>query len=327
MSADRPRLPVSLHVSLSPGDLPHARLLLPHQLRAFAPFVSEIVLTVDAGEHAMPDLAPFAELIAPFRVRCPVWNLRVADHSSVRRRALGKALFGCNRSVPHRTYRRGPCLSYYDGWAATTQPYLFHLDSDMFFGGDLGGWLDTSVRLLNTDPRVVTCSPLAGPPRSDGTLNQSDLGAHPAIAGSHTFDTFSTRLFLMRRVDVVTPSPPLPWSPASLRNRLRAYLDGLPRLDLPENLLTRRMRNLGQLRVDHPGPGTPAFSLHPPHRNAEFYQRLPELITRAETSDFPDAQRGCYDINEALIDWSPQIAALLERRWWRVLLARLNPFR
>ncbi|HSI06969.1 MAG: hypothetical protein ACAH89_04775 [Rariglobus sp.] len=318
------RSPVSLHISLSPGDLPHARLLLPHQLRTFARHVSEIVLTVDGGEHTAPDLTPFSDLISPFRDTCPAWNLRTADHSHPRRLALAQAIFRRNQPMPHRTYRRGPCLAYYDGWAATNQPYLFHLDSDMFFGGDLGAWLETSVRLLATDPRVFTCSPLAGPPRPDGTINQPDLGSHPSAPRSHTFASFSSRLFLVRRVDVVTPVPPHPSTPAALRNRLRAWLEGLPRLDLPENLLTRRMQMLDQLRVDHPGPATPAFSLHPPHRSPEFYERLPEFITRAETSDFPEAQLGCYDVNEALIDWSPQITALLKRRWWRVLLARLT---
>ena len=72
----------------------------------------------------------------------------------------------------------------------------------------------------------------------------------------------------------------------------------------------------------HGGTGRPAFSLHPPHRNAEFYRRLPELVARTEADDFPADQRGCYDVNSSLIDWSAQIAALETRRWWRVLLAR-----
>lgn len=318
------RFPVSLHISLSPSDLRHARHLLPHQLRTLASHVEEIVLTVDSGAHSPPDLAPFIELTAPFREACTNWQIRPADHSLARRRELGFSFFGRHRPVPHRTYRRGPCLAYFDGWNATNQPYLFHLDSDIFLGGDFGSWMDSSIRLIQTDPCIFACNPLPGPPRIDGTLNQSDLGAHPAIPGSHRFSTFTSRLFLVRRSDLIGSRRPLPWKPANLRNRLRAHLEGLPRLDLPENLLTRRMRHLGQFRMDHPGAGSPAFSLHPPHRNEDFYRRLPELVARAESDDYPAAQRGCYDINEALIDWSPQISALCRRRWWRVPLERLR---
>lgn len=318
------RLPVTFHVSLSPGDLPYAKYLLPHQLRAFAPHVSEIVLTVDGGPEGTPDLSPFQELANPFLDSCPAWNIRMADHSESNRRSLARSLFGLEHAVPHRTYRRGPSLSYYDGWAAATQPFLFHTDSDMFYGGDIGAWLSSSLELFAADPKVFSCNPLAGPPRPDGTLNQSDLGPHPSAAGSHKFAGFSTRLFLVRRIDVVSPVPPLTWRPAILRNRVRALIDGLPTLDLPENLLSHRMLLRDEIRVDHPGPGSPAFSLHPPHRNADFYARLPELVTRAETDDYPDGQRGCYDVNATLIDWSPQIAALSQRRWWHALIARIT---
>jgi hypothetical protein len=318
------RPPVTLHVSLSPGDLRHARLILPHQLRMAAPQVAEVVLTVDGGEHSAPDLSPFTELAAPFRDRCPHWQIRAANHALARRLEIGRNIFHRNRPVPHRTYRRGPCLAYYDGWAAATQRYLLHLDSDMLLGGDLGAWISSSLCLLESAPEVFVCNPLPGPPRIDRTLNQPDFGSFQRVPGSHTFRHFTSRIFLLRRNDLVSPMPPLPRAPAAPRPRLRAWLEGLPTLDLPENLLTRRMHALGQCRVDHPGSGQPAFSLHPPHRNDAFFSRLPELVRRAETDDFPDAQRGCYDINEALIDWSPQIAALARRRWWRVLLARFN---
>jgi len=181
------------------------------------------------------------------------------------------------------------------------------------------------VRLLQNTPQVFVCNPLPGPPRADNTLNHTDLGPFPDLPRSHRFSTFTSRLFLVRRHDLATPAPPLPWAKASFRNRLRAHLEGLPRLDLPENLFTRRMHRLGLIRIDHSGTGHPAFSLHPPHRNEEFYRRLPELVARAENDDYPDAQRGCYDVNSSLIDWTPQILALRHRRWWRVLLSRLLP--
>ena len=316
--------PVSLHISLSPGDLPHARHILPHQLRAAASHVSEVVLTVDGVEPDSPDLGTFFELAEPFRPLCDVWQIRVVDHTEPHRRALSQNVFNSNRPLPRRTYRRGPCAAYFGGWATTTQPYVFHLDSDMFIGGNLDAWLASSIAVLEASPRVMACNPLPGPPRPDGSINQPDLGPMPGVQQSHTFAHFTSRIFLARRADLVAPQPPLTWSPAPLRLRLRAWLEGLPDLDLPENLFTKRMQTLHQVRLDHPGDGSPAFSMHPPHRNDEFYRRLSKFVSRVERNDFPDGQRGCYDLNKPLIDWSEQIAALSQQRWWKVLLRRLT---
>ena len=54
------------------------------------------------------------------------------------------------------------------------------------------------------------------------------------------------------------------------------------------------------------------WSLHPPHRSALFYERLPELINAVEREDIPDGQRGDYDINGSMIDWSSA-----QRTFWR----------
>jgi hypothetical protein len=41
----------------------------------------------------------------------------------------------------------------------------------------------------------------------------------------------------------------------------------------------------------------------------------------------PDAQRGCYDVGDALVDWSSAREALRRNAWWRRLARRLVPSR
>jgi hypothetical protein len=46
------------------------------------------------------------------------------------------------------------------------------------------------------------------------------------------------------------------------------------------------------------------WSLHPPYRSERFYTELPNLIRRVESDDIPDEQRGDFDINDAMLNWS-----------------------
>jgi hypothetical protein len=57
-------------------------------------------------------------------------------------------------------------------------------------------------------------------------------------------------------------------------------------------------------RIDLLGSASGMWVLHPPFRTPEFLRELPEIITRVETGDVPDGQRGDYDLNDAMIDWS-----------------------
>ena len=57
-------------------------------------------------------------------------------------------------------------------------------------------------------------------------------------------------------------------------------------------------------RVDFLGAGGGMWSLHPLYRSPSFYEKLPELIQRVEEGDIPDGQRGDYDLNDSMLDWS-----------------------
>jgi hypothetical protein len=73
---------------------------------------------------------------------------------------------------------------------------------------------------------------------------------------------------------------------------------------LPEDILSFSVRRAGFLRIDFLGQEPGMWSIHPPYRNAVFYERLPLLIRNIEQGELPDAQLGDYDINDSMVDWS-----------------------
>ncbi|HEY0947723.1 MAG TPA: hypothetical protein VGD81_20740 [Opitutaceae bacterium] len=314
------RHPVSLHISLAPRDVAHAGALLPHQLRQLAPHVEEVVLTVDGGPGTQDDdaaLAQFRSLVEPWRDAGPRLVLRNADYSPARRRELAAAFFR-HGTMPAQTYRAGPFHAYFDGWFATSREFVFHLDSDIFLGGDVGGWLAEAIALLRSEPQVLACNPLPGPPAPDFRINQPQAQRWlEGPRGAHRFDSFTTRLFFMNRARLVGLEPCLHLRRAAWRQQVRGFVERTSPYALPEDIISEYQRARGWHRVDFLGAAPGLWSLHPPFRNAEFYQKLPELVRRIETDDLPPAQRGDYDLNDSLVDWSDARAALATNRWWK----------
>jgi hypothetical protein len=71
-----------------------------------------------------------------------------------------------------------------------------------------------------------------------------------------------------------------------------------------EEILTAAMMQKGFCRIDLLGSGEGMYSLHPPYRSERFYRELPNLIARINAGHIPDAQRGDYDVNSSMIDWT-----------------------
>ena len=111
---------------------------------------------------------------------------------------------------------------------------------------------------------------------------------------------------------------------APLRGLLLALLEGNAPRELPERLLTLAMARHGLQRVDFLGAAPGMWTLHPPYRCADFYQKLPELVRQVEAGEMPAAQLGFHDVGDSLVDWSEARARLAHRRWWHRLAARFR---
>lgn len=305
---------VTLQISLAPTDLPHARYIVPHQLKQWAGQVDEIVFTLDLhrskgrfSEGWHERLPKLVTLVGQMITQYPHARLVEVDYSKIRE--VSDIFFGAE--MPPKDFRGGPFYSYFFGLYASRHDTVFHLDSDMLFGGGSQSWVNEALGTMSDD--VLTCSPLPGPPTRSGDLtNQSAEQVEP---WAFRFPTMSTRLFLVKRsrlasaLSVITQVRGRKW--------LKARLEGNAPYDLPEHIISTAMQHHSLSRIDFLGANKGMWSLHPPYRSPEFYAALSGLIKRIESGDIPDAQRGCYDVNSSLVDWSSAVSALRNNRWWR----------
>jgi hypothetical protein len=319
-------LPVTLQISLAPGDHRIAAELLAHQVNFWRPCVDEILLTIDTRrsrgrfgadwKNGRRRILEIAGKISGARV------LEV-DYSREARHLVADEFFAGAR-VPAKDCRGGPFYAYFFGLHSARNDFVLHTDSDMFFGGTSAAWLKTALTLYAAQPDLLFTAPLPGPPAPDGKLKQlSAPREHFGGVDGYRFAEMSTRLFLFsrarfrERITALKPRPP------EQRARIIALLDGNPAEELPEKLFSEAMSAQGLKRFDFAGPPPGCWSLHPPYRSEDFFQKLPELISRIEKSDLPAVQLGDHDFNESLVDWSEAITRMARRRWWHRLIDRI----
>jgi len=325
---------VTLQINLAPTDLPHARHILPHQLRQWAGQVDEVLLTLDLHRSGGRFSEAWAERLPGMRdlvdrscAQYPAARLAEVDYSAGVAAEIARRFFG-GRPVPAKDWNGGPFYSYFFGLHAATNDYVFHLDSDMMFGGGSKTWLAEGVSLLQERTDVLICSPLPGPPEADGRLRSQGRGglpqeqAEPHLSAGFRFPHLSSRLFLMDLPRFATAIGHLPLTQPPRIRRLQALVRGNPPFNLPEAIFSAAMAEHSLFRVDFLGEPPGMWSVHPPYRSPEFYQALPGLIERIEAGDVPDAQRGDHDVNDSMVDWSSARAA--QRRWWKPIVRYLT---
>ena len=317
--------PVTLQISLAPSDYAHARLLLPHQIRAWRGQVGEILLTVDMHRSAGRFAARWEEgrdQIIPLARSIPGARVLEVDRSPEAQARVAAEFFGGRVPVPDKDFRGGPYYAYFFALAAAAHDCVLHADSDLFFGGLSPTWIAEALADQAAHPQVLFSAPLPGPPADDGRLHSQVAEPVAGHTHSHEFRTMSTRLFLLSRGRFRTAVGALSPRRPSLRNTVKALLERNPAEDLPEHLFSSAMQARGLVRREFLGAAPGMWHLHPPYRCADFYQKIPALIARCEAGDLPAGQRGDHDFNASLVDWSEALLALRANRWWRRLLQR-----
>ena len=319
-------MPTTLQISLAPSDWRLAQHILPHQIAVLGGQVDEILLVIDVRKSPGRFGAEWEAGVSRIQTLCRgVTRARVVevDYSPSARDAVSNAYFG-GRAIPDKDFRGGPFYSYFFALHAAAHDTVFHVDADILFGGGSSQWVSEAVQVLQQNRAIGFVSPLPGPPTADGTLRQEASAAILSGHPGYLFAGMSTRLFVCDRRRLQDKLGPLPLLRPPWRVAAGAFLRRQPIYALPETILSRAMVSKSVQRFDFLGEPPGCWSLHPPYRTELFYERLPELIRRVETGDVPDAQRGDYDLNDSLIDWSEARARLARRKWWKVLLRRLG---
>ncbi|OOQ58084.1 hypothetical protein [Mucilaginibacter pedocola] len=310
---------VTLQINLAPGDYPHAKFILPHQLKTLAEQVDEVLLVVDTRASKGRFAANWAEnkermdgLLEDIKKTFPI-TIAPVDYSPAVKKQIAEYFFG-GQYIPDKDFRGGPFYAYFYGLYKASHNYVFHLDSDIFLGGGSQMWIAEAVDKLQGNPEFLVASPLPGPPHTEGILVWQP-SAKKVAPYTFEFDGMSTRLFMINRSKFL--SEKLSLKKPNLRSQLKAIVQGNANAELPEVLISAYMRHNGQKRVDFLGSGEGVWSLHPPYRTKDFYDNLPELIERVEQNQLPAEQQGFYDIIDAVCDWSEARAKLKANRWWK----------
>lgn len=308
---------VCLQVNLHPLDAPHARHTLPHQLRVLGPQVDEVLLTVDGHhspgsryrlEDAQRKAQALREILERLRAADPRVRVEEVDYSQAAMREVAQAFLG-GGFVPRKAENGSPFFAYLYGLHRARAPYVLHLDSDLLLGGGSRGWTREAVARLERDRAVLACNPLAGPPR----LKADPLPGSRDAAPVFHWSSVSTRVMLLDRRRFLSGELRVPLLAPPWPRRVQAFVNYTPPYLALEDSLSELMRRRGFTRVDFLGEAPGLWSLHPVWRSARFYAELPRLIERVEAGDIPEGQRGHYDLNDAMFDWSEVRAA----RTWR----------
>ena len=314
---------------MAPGDWRHAKVLLLHQLQQWANQVDEVIVTIDEHrsegrfsrnweEGRQRIRATVEEALEPYSHAHWV----SVDYSETTKEKLAKRFFG-GSSMPNKDYRGGPFYSYFYGLGEAKYDLVFHTDSDIFYGGGSQNWMAEATELLVENTDLLFCSPLPGPPTKDGHLTTQESKFCDLAPNAHRFSTMSTRLFLTDRSRFTKRLCPLPLPEPNLRNRIKALVEGNPPYKLPEDILSNSMLSESMFRVDFLGSSPGMWSLHPPYRTDEFYSSLPHLISQVENGNVPESQKGKYDMDDSMVDWSPARKAMSRNRWWQRLWRRM----
>lgn len=318
---------ITLQINLSPNDWRFASQTLHHHVRMFNEGVDEIFISLDLhkskghfSKNYETGLIEINKILDEIKKASEKVRIDHISYKHEKVREISRCFFSRDE-MPLKDFRGGPFYQYFYGLYASKYDYILHIDSDMLFGGNVKFWIKQAIQLLEED-KLVACSPLPGPPEENEQLFNQSYTKKQEYPHTYFFPHFSTRVFFIHREKFIQKMEGLSPARCSSRGVFKAIIDGNPSYDLPENIFSTLMCRKNLLRADFLGEPPGFWSLHPPYRTDEFFEKLPEIINMVESGTIPDGQRGYYDINDSLVDWSEAVEKIKKNKWWKRLLYR-----
>ena len=197
-------------------------------------------------------------------------------------------------------FRGYPIYGSFKQFIDTDAKYILHLDCDMiFYEEPTFSWIKEGVRLMEENEDILCVLPKGGPPTKDGFLHQ---GTTPYQVdekrGLYLFKNFTSRHYLIHRERFLSLLPLKPlW--LSWREPIKSRFFGNGKMLCWESMVEEALTKSDMWRADL--MTNQAWSLHPGDRSEEFYQLLPQIIDSVSRNEFPEEQRGHFDLR--LHDW------------------------
>ena len=227
------------------------------------------------------------------------FNLILAEYQNQQIRSQNKIFLRNSYSETH-CFRGYPIYGSFKQFIDTDAKYILHLDCDMIFYEDPAfSWVQEGIRIMEENEDVLCILPRGGPPTKDGSLHQ---GTTPyevdGKRGLYLFKNFTSRHYLIHRERFLSLLPLKPlW--LSWREPIKSRLFGNGKMLCWEAMVEHALEKSDMWRADL--MTDEAWSLHPGDRSLEFYQLLPQIIDSVNRNEFPEEQRGHFDLR--LSDW------------------------
>ena len=206
-------------------------------------------------------------------------------------------------NYPHKEthcFRGYPIYGSFKQFLDTDSKYILHLDCDMIFYEEPNfSWVQEGIRVMEENEDILCVLPRGGPPTKDGLLHQGTTTYEvDEKRGLYLFKNFTSRHYLIHRERFLSLMPLKPlW--LSWREPIKSRLFGNGKMLCWEAMVEHALEKSDLWRADL--MTDQAWSLHPGDRSEEFYQLLPQIIDSVNRNEFPEEQRGHFDLR--LNDW------------------------
>lgn len=227
------------------------------------------------------------------------FNFVTATYDSKTIRSMNRLQFNYSQRETH-CFRGYPIYGSFKQFLDTNSEYILHLDCDMiFYEEPTFSWIKEGIRVMEENEDILCVLPRGGPPTKDGSLHQNTTPYQlDQKRGLYLFKNFTSRHYLIHRERFLSLLPLKPlW--LSWREPIKSRLFGSGKMlcweAMVEHVLTKSPMWRADLMTDQ------AWSLHPGDRSEGFYQLLPKIIDSVNQNEFPEEQRGHYDLK--LNDW------------------------
>ena len=227
------------------------------------------------------------------------FSLILAEYQKQQIRSQNKLFLGHSYSETH-CFRGYPIYGSFKQFIDTEAKYILHLDCDMIFYESPGfSWIQEGIKIMEENEDILCVLPRGGPPTKDRSLHQGTTSYKiDEKRGLYLFKNFTSRHYLIHRERFLSLLPLKPlW--LSWREPIKSRLFGKGKMLCWETMVEQALEKSDLWRADL--MTDQAWSLHPGDRSEEFYQLLPQIIDSVNRNEFPDEQRGYFDLR--LSDW------------------------
>ena len=199
---------------------------------------------------------------------------------------------------PHKEthcFRGYPSYGSFKQFICTDSKYILHLDCDMiFYEATEYSWINEGIKIMEENEDILCVLPKGGPPTKDGILHQGTTQYQvDEKRGLYLFKNFTSRHYLIHRERFLSLMPMKPlW--LSWREPIKSRLFGNGKMLCWEAIVEQALKHSVMWRADL--MSDQAWSVHPGDRSEEFYNLLPGIIECVNRNEFPEEQRGHFDL-------------------------------